>query len=106
MPYAIIRSGGKQYRVSQGDLLRVEKLDVPVGGDVALNDVLAIGEGSGLNVEGDKLAGQAVQAKVVRHGRGRKVTIWTYKRRKGFARKKGHRQEFTELQVTAIPAGL
>jgi len=103
MSYAIIRTGGKQYRVSAGDLLKVEKLEAEVGQEVALGDVLAVGEGADLNLDGAALGGQSVQAKVIRHGRGRKILIWKYKRRKGFDRKQGHRQDFTEVRILSIP---
>jgi large subunit ribosomal protein L21 len=104
MPYAIIRTGGKQYRVSVGDRLKIEKLDAEVGQDVALSDVLAVGEGAELNLDSSALASQAVQAKVVRHGRGKKIHIQLYKRRKGFDKRQGHRQDFTEVLITALPA--
>jgi large subunit ribosomal protein L21 len=104
MPYAIIRSGGKQYRVSAGDRVRLEKINAEVGQEVALADVLAVGEGADLTVGATALAGKAVQAKVVRHGRGPKIRIWKFKRRKGFDRHQGHRQDFTEVLITALPA--
>ena len=105
MPYAIIRTGGKQYRVSAGDRLRVEKIEAEVGQEVALSDVLAVGEGSELTLDASALAGKAVQVKVLRHGRGRKIHIQKFKRRKGFERKMGHRQDFTEVQILSIPTG-
>jgi large subunit ribosomal protein L21 len=101
MPYAIIRTGGKQYRVSQGDRLRVEKLLAEVGQEVQLPEVLAAGEGAALVA---KAGLGAVTAKVVRHGRGTKIDIWTYKRRSGQSHRQGHRQDFTEIEITAIPA--
>lgn len=104
MSYAIIRTGGKQYRVSVGDRLKIEKLEVEVGQEVALSDVLAVGEGAQLNVNAAELAGQAVQAKVVRHGRGPKILILKWKRRKGSDRRQGHRQDYTEVQILALPA--
>lgn len=105
MPYAIIRTGGKQYRVRVGDRLRIEKLNAEVGQEVALNQVLAVGgEGAELQLDAAALAGQAVSAKVVRHGRGTKIHIWKFKRRKGEDKRQGHRQDFTEVQITALPA--
>jgi large subunit ribosomal protein L21 len=103
MSYAIIRTGGKQYRVSAGDLVKVEKLEAEVGQEVALGDVLGVGEGAELNLDGAALGGQSVQAKVVRHGRGRKIMIWKFKRRKGFNKKQGHRQDYTEVRILTIP---
>jgi large subunit ribosomal protein L21 len=104
MPYAIIRTGGKQYRVTVGDRLKIEKLEAEVGQEVALGNVLAVGEGASLNLDAATLAGQAVQAKVVRHGRGRKIRVQRYKRRKGEEKRQGHRQDFTEVLITALPA--
>lgn len=101
MPYAIIRTGGKQYRVSAGDRLRVEKIEAEVGQELALADVLAVGEGADLKVGAQT---GAVQAKVMSHGRGRKIHIWKYKKRKGFDRRQGHRQDYTEIQIVSIPA--
>jgi large subunit ribosomal protein L21 len=104
MSYAIIRTGGKQYRVSVGDRLKIEKIEAEVGQEIPLSDVLAVGEGAQLNVDAATLNGQSVQAKVVRHGRGTKVHIWKWKRRKGSDHHQGHRQDFTEVQILALPA--
>lgn len=105
MPYAIIRTGGKQYRVSAGDRLKVEKINAEVGQEVSLGEVLALGEGADLALGlGGALSGQIVQAKVLRHGRGKKILIWKFKRRKGYDRRQGHRQDFTEIQILSIPA--
>jgi large subunit ribosomal protein L21 len=105
MPYAIIRTGGKQYRVSEGDRLRIEKISAQVGEEVALSDVLALGEGADLTLDAAQLTGQSVRAKVLRHGRGKKIHIWKFKRRKGIDRRMGHRQDFTEVQIVALPSG-
>jgi large subunit ribosomal protein L21 len=104
MPYAIIRTGGKQYRVSEGQCLKIEKLEAEVGQEVALADILALGEGESLQMDAKVLGPIAVQARVVRHGRGPKILVSTYKRRKGFERRHGHRQDFTEIQIVSIPA--
>ncbi len=103
MPYAIIRTGGKQYRVSEGDRLQVEKIEAEVGQEVTISDVLACGEGESLTFGAGALAGSAVQAKVVRQGRGPKIIVSTFKRRKGYSLKAGHRQAFTEIQIVSIP---
>jgi large subunit ribosomal protein L21 len=103
MSYAIIRTGGKQYRVNAGDRLKIEKLNAEVGQEVALSEVLALGEGAELNVAAGALSGVSVSAKVLRHGRGPKIRIQKFKRRKGFDRRQGHRQDFTEVQILAIP---
>ena len=105
MPYAIIRTGGKQYRVNEGDLLQIEKIDAAVGADVDLDDVLAVGEGAEVKLDGPELAEAAVKARVIRHDRGRKIRIWKFKRRKGYECRQGHRQDFTEVRITSIPGG-
>jgi large subunit ribosomal protein L21 len=104
MSYAIIRTGGKQYRVSAGDRVKIEKLTAEVGQEVALSDVLAVGEGASLKVGSPALDGLAVQAKVLAHGRGKKIKIWKSKRRKGYEKRQGHRQDYTEVQIVSIPA--
>ena len=104
MSYAIIRSGGKQYRVGEGDRLKVELLDAEVGQDVELGDVLAVGQGESLEVGTPTIDGKSVTARVMRHGRGPKIRLWKFKRRKGSATRQGHRQGFTELQIVSIPA--
>ena len=99
MPYAIIRTGGKQYRVSAGDRLKVEKIEAEIGQEVALSDVLALGEGASLALGAGN---SAVQAKVVRHGRGPKIRVFKKKRRKGFRKTRGHRSTYTVVRVTDI----
>ncbi len=101
MSYAIIKTGGKQYRVRQGDRLRVEKLAGDVGAEISLDSVLALGGGADLKL-GDGLG--PVTAKILAHGRGRKIRIWKSKRRKGYEKRQGHRQSYTEIQITALPA--
>ena len=102
--YAVVRSGGKQYKVSTGDVLRVEKLDAEVGDTITLDDVLLVRDGENIQVEESTLAKAKVTARVTGHGRGRKITIFKYKRRKGYRRKQGHRQWFTELAIENIEA--
>ena len=102
MPYAVIRTGGKQYRVQEGDTLRIEKLDAEVGQEIEFDDVLLIGEGENVNVERDALAGAKVKAKVVRQDRARKIHVFKFKRRKGYRRLLGHRQPFTEIRISSI----
>jgi large subunit ribosomal protein L21 len=103
MPYAIIETGGKQYRVSQGDRLRVELIEAEPGAEVELGPVKALGEGESLQLGTPLLEGKSVKARVVRHGRGTKIRIWKFKRRKGFSKKQGHRQDFTEVEILALP---
>jgi large subunit ribosomal protein L21 len=106
--YAIIRTGGKQYRVEQGETVYVELLETPVGEKVKLEDVLMIGGGddSGKPKVGvPKLAKAAVHASVVEHGRGHKIRVFKYKKRKHYRRTRGHRQEYTALKIDSIELG-
>ena len=98
--YAVIRTGGKQYRVKNGDILRVEKLDAEVGAEVSL-DVLALGEGDDLVIGSPLVESADVKGTVIRHGRTRKEIVFKFKRRKNYKRTKGHRQHFTELKIQA-----
>ncbi len=100
--YAVIKSGGKQHRVTPGETLRLEKLDAEVGTTVTFQDVLLVKSDGGLAIGTPNVKGASVTAKVVEHGRGKKVTIFTYKRRKNHARKMGHRQSFTAVEITGI----
>ena len=102
--YAIIRSGGKQYRLAQGQTVRVEKLDGEIGQAVVLDQVLLVG-GDGETRVGQPLVGGAqVAVQIVDQGRARKITVFKKKRRKGYHKKQGHRQSYTELRVTGISA--
>ena len=100
--YAVIRTGGKQYRVSAGDKLKVEKLPAEIGADVLLDDVLAIGDGDAVKVGAPVLSGATVKAKVVAHGLHDKVRIFKLGRRKHYRKSQGHRQQYTEIEITAI----
>ena len=102
--YAVVKSGGKQYKVSAGDVLRVEKLDVQVGDKITLDDVLLLSDGKNIQVEPAELAQAKVTATVTGHGRRRKIVVFKYKRRKRYRRKQGHRQWFTELAIENIEA--
>ncbi len=102
--YAVIKTGGKQYRVSEGDVLDVEKLDGEVGSKVEISDVLAIGEGEGLTIGTPTVDGASVLAEIVEHGKGKKLIVFKKKRRKGYAKKQGHRQLFTSLRIQEIKA--
>lgn len=99
--YAVIRTGGKQYRVSQDDVLRVESLTAEPGSMVKF-DVLAIGEGETLRVGQPIVVGANVEGTVLRHARARKVTIYKFQRRQNYHRKKGHRQAFTEIRISTL----
>lgn len=101
--YAIFETGGKQYRVKEGDLVRVEKLPGDVGAKVVFDRVLLLGGTADAPAIGRPLVpGAAVEGEIVRQGRGDKITIFKLKRRKNYRRKIGHRQTFTELKVLAI----
>ena len=103
--YAVIATGGKQYRVSKDAVLRIEKLDAEPGSTVEFGEVLLVGEGANVKLGAPRIAGGKVLATVVRHGKGAKVTIVKFRRRKHYLRQKAHRQMFTEVKVTDISAG-
>ena len=100
--YAVIKTGGKQYRVSQGDTLKVEKLDAGEGDPVEFDQVLMVGEGEDVKVGTPYLDGSRVTATVKAHGRGKKVEIIKFRRRKHHMKRMGHRQDFTEVEITGI----
>lgn len=102
--YAIIKTGGKQYRVAVGDKLKVETLTAEVGSQVVISDVLAVSDEAGLKVGSPILEGASVTATVVGHGRGDKVRIFKFRRRKHSMKSAGHRQNYTELKIEAIAA--
>ena len=102
--YAVVKTGGKQYRVAEGDTIRVEKLAGEPGGSVTLDDVLLVVDGETVSVGKPTVEGAKVTAEVVEEGRARKVLVFKYRRRKRYRRKNGHRQPFTALKVTSIRA--
>lgn len=99
--YAIIATGGKQYKVSEGDIIRVEKLGVEAGGTVTFDQVLAVNNGS-LVVGNPTVANATVSASVVKEGRAKKIIVYKYKRKTGYHKKNGHRQAFTEVKIEKI----
>ena len=101
--YAVIKTGGKQYRVAEGDKLRVEKLPGDVGSEITFDEVLMVG-GDKVSVGSPLVSGATVKAKIVAQDRAKKVIVFKYKRRKGYRRKYGHRQPYTELQITGVSA--
>ena len=103
--YAVIATGGKQYRVSKDATLRVEKLNAEPGATVEFGEVLLVGEGANVKLGTPLLKGSKVVATVVRHGKADKVSIVKFRRRKHYLRQKNHRQPFTEVKVTDISAG-
>ncbi|MBL8377292.1 MAG: 50S ribosomal protein L21 [Burkholderiales bacterium] len=100
--YAVIKSGGKQYRVSAGEKLKVELLTAEVGQEIVIDQVLMIGSGDAVQVGMPLVSGARVVAKVVAHGRGDKVRIFKMRRRKHYQKRQGHRQGFTEIEISAI----
>jgi large subunit ribosomal protein L21 len=100
--FAVIKTGGKQYRVSAGERLKVESLPLAVGQQVQISEVLAVGEGSEVRVGAPLVPDATVTATVVSHGRHPKVRIFKLRRRKHFQKHAGHRQDFTELQIDRI----
>ena len=100
--YAIIATGGKQYKVSEGDVIKVEKLDVEVGGAVTFDQVLAVSDKE-LKVSGD-VANATVTGTVMDQGKYRKVIVYKYKRKTGYHKKNGHRQSFTQVKIDKINA--
>ena len=103
--YAVIQTGGKQYRVSEGDTVRVEKLGAEEGASVDLDKVLLVADGEDVKVGAPYVDGGKVTATVKAHGRGKKVKIVKFKRRKHHLKRQGHRQWYTELEITGISAG-
>ena len=102
MPYAIIKTGGKQFRVEPGKTYRIPSLVGDEGGDVEFNEVLLGSDGEKVSTGVPKLNGARVTGQIVRHGKGEKIVIFKHKRRKNYARKQGHRQGFTEVRIKDI----
>ena len=102
--YAVIKSGGKQYRVASGAQVRVEALAVDVGAAVAFDQVLLVGSGDAVKVGAPLVAGAKVKATVLAHGRGDKVKIFKLRRRKHYQKSQGHRQSYTEVRIDEIQA--
>ena len=100
--YAVVKTGGKQYRVSKDDILKVERLPGEAGEVITLDDVLMVGEGKNVTLGEPQVAGAAVAAEILEQGRGPKITIFKKRRRQNYRRKKGHRQLLTVLKVTEI----
>lgn len=100
--YAIIETGGKQYKVEEGATIRIEKLNVAEGSEFTFDKVLVVGAGGSIKVGKPYVEGASVTANVVKTGKNKKVIIYKYKPKKGFHKKKGHRQPFTELTIGKI----
>jgi len=102
--YAVVKSGGKQYKVSAGEKIKVEQIAADVGQEIVLDQVLAVGSGADLKVGSPLVAGASVKATVVAQGKHDKVHIFKMRRRKHYRKSQGHRQTFTELQIGAVTA--
>ena len=100
--YAVIRTGGKQYKVAAGGKLKVESLPAEVGSEIEINDVLMVADGEDVKVGTPVLAGASVKATVLSHGRGDKVLIYKMRRRKHYRKTQGHRQNYTEIRIDGI----
>lgn len=102
--YAIVATGGKQYKVQEGDVLRVEKLTGVVGDEVAFDQVLLVGAGEDVRIGQPVVEGAQVKGTIIEQGKNKKVLVFKYKRRKRYRRKQGHRQPFTAVKINAIEA--
>ena len=100
--YAVIMTGGKQYRVTEGDVINVEKLEAEAGKTLTIKEVLAVEKDGVINVGTPYVSGASVKAEVVEHGKGQKVVIYKYKAKKDSKKKQGHRQPYTQLQIKSI----
>jgi large subunit ribosomal protein L21 len=100
--YAVIKTGGKQYRVNAGDKIRVEKLDAQSGAELVFGDVLLVADGDQVTIGKPLVGGAAVKATVLEHGKGEKVRIFKMRRRKHYRKTQGHRQQFTSLRIDSI----
>ena len=102
--YAVIKTGGKQYRVASGEKIKVEQIAADVGQEIVIDQVLAVGDGSGLKVGTPLVSGATVKATVVAHGKHDKVRIFKMRRRKHYQKNQGHRQNYTEIRIDGISA--
>ncbi|HEX9684968.1 MAG TPA: 50S ribosomal protein L21 [Burkholderiales bacterium] len=100
--YAVIQTGGKQYRVSAGEKVKIERIAGDVGQEIVLDQVLLVADGEALKMGAPLVAGARVKAKVLKHGRGEKVRIFKLNRRKHYRRSQGHRQNYTEIEILGI----
>ncbi|MCS6925982.1 MAG: 50S ribosomal protein L21 [Candidatus Binatia bacterium] len=105
MSYAVIRTGGKQYRVTPGEILRVESLGGAVGSEITFSEVLLTAADGTVRVGTPLVPGATVSARIVQHGKEKKIIVFKKKRRKNYRRKHGHRQHFTAVQITHINTG-
>jgi large subunit ribosomal protein L21 len=102
--YAVIKTGGKQYRVAQGERLKVESIVADVGAEIVLDQVLLVADGEDVKTGAPLVSGAMVKATVVAHGRGEKIKIFKMRRRKHYRKNQGHRQNYTEIEISGITA--
>ncbi|MBK7354604.1 50S ribosomal protein L21 [Propionivibrio sp.] len=102
--YAVIKTGGKQYRVVAGEKLKIEQIPADVGAEITLDQILMLGEGEAVKIGAPLLVGAAVKATVLAHGRHDKIRIFKMRRRKHYQKHQGHRQNYTEIRIDAITA--
>jgi large subunit ribosomal protein L21 len=102
--YAVVKTGGKQYRVVAGEKLKVEQIPADVGAEITLDQVLMVGEGESVKIGTPVVAGAKVTAKVIAHGRHEKINIFKMRRRKHYRKNQGHRQNYTEIEIAGISA--
>ncbi|MBE6903348.1 MAG: 50S ribosomal protein L21 [Ruminococcaceae bacterium] len=102
--YAILQTGGKQYKVQEGDILFIEKLNAENDSQVTFDSILAVSDDNGLKIGEPTVAGATVVAKVIKSGKEKKIKIFKYKPKKGYRRRQGHRQPYTKIQIEAINA--
>ena len=104
--YAVIKTGGKQYKVAAGDKIKVEQIPADIGAEITIDQVLVVGSGDQISVGAPLVAGASVSAKVLSHGRHDKVRIFKMRRRKHYQKRQGHRQNYTEILVSRIASAL
>lgn len=102
--YAVIKTGGKQYKVNEGDVVRVEKLNVEENETVTFNEVLLVSDESGVKAGTPTVEGASVEGKVIKNGKAKKIIVFKYKPKKDYRRKQGHRQPYSQIQITKINA--
>jgi large subunit ribosomal protein L21 len=105
MTYAIIRTGGMQFRAEPGKTLRVPTIEAEVGANITFDEVLLGSDGTNVHTGAPLVSGAKVSGEIVRHGKGDKIVVFKFKRRKNYARKQGHRQPFTEVKINEITLG-
>jgi large subunit ribosomal protein L21 len=100
--YAVIKTGGKQYRVAAGEKIKIEQIAADVGQEITIDEVLAVGNGTDLKIGSPLVSGAIVKATVVAHGKHDKVRIFKMRRRKHYQKRQGHRQNYTEIEISAV----